>query len=128
MSAFHLDTDFLVLALSRRGAEWNRLVELAGSEARLGMSALAWYAFSRGPRTAAQLARAEVFLGPEGVIPLSREPSTLAGDVYRALGSPRRRANDIVIGMTAAAMGSTLLTCTVRDFTGIPALQLEGVG
>ena len=42
---FHLDTDFLVTALSRSGPERTRLMELAASEAEIQISAIAWYEF-----------------------------------------------------------------------------------
>jgi predicted nucleic acid-binding protein len=47
--------------------------------------------------------------------------------VFRRLGSPRRRAADIAIGVTAAATGAVLLTRNARDFAGIPDLDLEAV-
>ncbi len=48
---YHIDTDFLIFALSAAGPERRRLTQLAGSEAELLMSAIAWYEFCRGPRT-----------------------------------------------------------------------------
>ena len=41
--------------------------------------------------------------------------------------SPRRRAADIAIGVTAAAMDAVLLTRNARDLAGIPDLRLESV-
>jgi hypothetical protein len=52
----HLDTDFLIYALSQTGAERNRLRRAAESEAVLQISAVAWYEFSRGPRLPEQIA------------------------------------------------------------------------
>jgi predicted nucleic acid-binding protein len=109
----HLDTDFLVYALSVRGPERKKLDELARSEAEIEISAVAWYEFSRGPRTAEQLAVARSLFGNEGI---------------RSLGSPRRRAADIAIGVTAAAAGAALLTRNARDFARIPDLRLETAG
>jgi predicted nucleic acid-binding protein len=40
------------------------------------------------------------------------------------LGSPRRRANDIAIGTTAAADEAELWTLNAGDFDGIPNLRL----
>lgn len=51
MSRFHLDTDFLVYALSTRGQERIRLEQLVKSESVIEISAVAWYEFCRGPRT-----------------------------------------------------------------------------
>ncbi len=120
---FHLDTDFLIVALSRAGAERTRLLQLAGSEAEIQISAVAWYEFSRGPRTPDQLAVARSLFFDDGIIPFSEELATIAGEVFRTLGSPRRRAADIAIGVTASSMGAVLLTLNPNDFAGIPHLQ-----
>jgi len=55
------------------------------------------------------------------------DESRAAADVFRSLGSPRRRANDIAIGVTAAAADAVLLTRNARDFAGIPELRVEAV-
>ena len=120
---FHLDTDFLIVALSRAGAERTRLLELAESEAEIQISAVAWYEFSRGPRTPDQLAVARSLFFDDGIIPFSEELATIASEVFRSLGSPRRRAADIAIGVTASSMGAILLTLNRNDFAGVPHLQ-----
>ena len=122
---YHLDTDFLVLALSSAGPERARLLELAESEAEIQISAVAWYEFSRGPRTPEQLAVARSLFFEDGVVPFSEEFATIAAEVFRNLGSPRRRAADIAIGATASCLAATLLTCNAGDFAGIPRLQIE---
>lgn len=124
----HLDTDFLVYALSIRGPERKRLDELAGSEADIEISAVAWYEFSRGPRTAEQLAVARSLFESDGIVPFSEELAAASAEVFRSLGSPRKRAADIAIGVTAAASGASLLTRNARDFARIPGLKLETVG
>jgi predicted nucleic acid-binding protein len=124
----HLDTDFLVYALGVAGPERQRLMELAESDRDIGLSAVAWYEFSRGPRTPEQLATARSLFADDGVVPFSEPIAVTAAEVFRQLGSPRRRAADIAIGVTAAALGATLVTRNARDFAGIPGLELEGVG
>lgn len=123
----HLDTDFLVFALSASGPARRRLLELSESDAELQMSAVAWYEFCRGPRTPEQTAVARSFLGSDGVVPLSQELSELAAQVFRRLGSPRRRAADVAIGVTASTLDALLLTRNEHDFVGIPDLRLEAV-
>lgn len=125
---YHLDTDFLVYALSSAGPERRCLRELADSEAEIQMSAVAWYEFSRGPRTPEQLAVARSFLGEDGVVAFTEATAAEAADVFRRLGSPRRRAADIAIGVTAAIHGALLLTHNSRDFSGIPGLRRETAG
>ncbi len=122
---FHLDTDFLVFALAMAGPERLRLNELADSENQIQMSAVAWYEFSRGPRTPEQLAVGRSFFFEDGIVPFSEELAALSADVFRSLGSPRRRAADIAIGVTAASMEARLLTRNARDFAGIPYLEVK---
>ena len=121
----HLDTDFLVYALSTSGPERRRLLEVADSEATVEMSAVAWYEFSRGPRTPQQLAVARSFFGDDGIVPLSEDLAIEAAECFRRLGSPRKHSADIVIGVTAAMLQAKLLTRNARDFAGIPGLDLE---
>ena len=122
-----LDTDFLIFALSQAGAERNRLRWAAESEAVLQISAVAWYEFCRGPRLPEQIAVARSLFAADGVVPFDEALAAQAAEVFRRLGSPRRRAADIAIGVTAAATAAVLLTRNARDFAGIPDLQLEAV-
>ena len=95
----HLDTDFLVIALGRAGRERRRLVELAESDTTLEISAVAWYQFCRGPRTPAHVAVARsLFDEHRGIVPFSEEIAARAAEIFRRLGSSRRRAADIAIG------------------------------
>ena len=120
----HLDTDYLVYALCRAGPERQHLLSLSESSDEIQMSAVAWYEFCRGPRTPEQLAVARSFFYEDGIIPFSEELAALAADVFRSLGSPRRRAADIAIGVTAASMKATLVTRNQRDFEGLPTLKI----
>ena len=122
----HVDTDFLVKAVTNAGWERRRLLQLADSDRAIEISAVAWYEFSRGPRTPEQIATARGFFAGDGVIPLSEELAASSADTFRHLGSPRRRAADIAIGVTAAARDATLLSRNARDFAGIPGLVVEG--
>ena len=122
-----LDTDFLIYALSQAGAERNRLRRAAESEAVLQLSAVAWYEFCRGPRLPEQIAVARSLFAADGVVPFDEVLAAQAAEVFRRLGSPRRRAADIAIGVTAAATSAVLLTRNARDFAGIPDLELEAV-
>jgi predicted nucleic acid-binding protein len=123
----HLDTDFLVHALAKRGLERDRLIELAESEVDIQMSAVAWYEFSRGPRTPEQLAVARSFFFEDGIVPFSEELAAVSAEVFRGLGSPRKRAADIAIGVTAVAMEALLVTRNARDFAGVPDLEVEAI-
>ena len=127
MTRLHVDTDVLVWGSSYSGPERERLFEALSGGDDLKMSAWAWYEFRRGPRTPEQLAAATVLLGEEGILPVTADVAETSADVFRSLGSPRARAADIVIGVTAALAGATLLTRNARDFAGIPGLAVEVV-
>ena len=125
---YHLDTDFLVYALSSAGPERRRLRAMADSDDEIQMSAIAWYEFSRGPRTPEQLAVARSFLGEEEVLAFSEGTAAQAADVFRRLGSPRKRAADVAIGVTAVVHDAVLVTRNARDFAGIADLRIEAAG
>ena len=124
--AVHLDTDFLIYALGSAGPERRWLQEVAGTGQLIEISATAWYEFSRGPRTAEQLATARAFFSDDGIVPFSERLATIAADVFRQLGSPRRRAADIAIGVTATSRDATLMSLNAKDFAGIPGIRVEG--
>ena len=71
----HLDTDFLIYALETTGWERRRLFEVAESNYALCISAVAWYEFSRGPRTPEQLATAHAPCAEDGVAFYSTKPN-----------------------------------------------------
>ena len=123
--ALHVDTDFLIYALAVPGPERRRLLRVAESGQALGMSAVAWYEFSRGPRTPEQLATARMLFAEDGISPFSEPLAAVTAEVFRRLGSQRRRAADIAIGVTAASHDATLMTRNARDFGGIPGLVVE---
>jgi predicted nucleic acid-binding protein len=125
---YHLDTDFLIYAVTVRGVERDRLQLLARSDAILEVSALAWYEFCRGPRTAEQIAVARNLFGEDGIVALTEAFAVVAGDEFRKLGSPRRRAADVAIGVVARECGATLVTRNRADFHGIDGLVLDAVG
>lgn len=99
-------------------------MELSQTLQQIQMSGLAWYEYCRGPRTPQQLAVARSFLTRDGIVPITEEVAWLAAQVFRSLGSPRTRAGDILIGVTAVLAGALLLTGNPRDFAGIPNLSL----
>ncbi len=124
---FHLDTDFLIWALSTRGAERRRFESLLASAAGIEISAIAWYEFCRGPRSQEQIAVARDAFGVGGVIPFDGVVAERSAELFRRLGSPRKRAADVAIAATALARNATLVTLNARDFRGIDGLTVESV-
>lgn len=123
---YHLDTDFLIRALTWRGrAEFRRLEALAGSDATLEMSSLAWYEFARGPRQPGELALARTLLGPGSILDFTELSAERAGDLFRGRRAKRRRAGDLAIAAVALMRGATLLTGNPRDYEDIDGLVLD---
>ena len=125
VARFHVDTDFLVYALATRGPERTRFRTIAATDAVLEMSAIAWYEFCRGPRTPEQVAVARALFGEAGIVPFSEDLAEVAADHFRRLGSPRKRAADIAIAVSALHRGAVLLTRNVGDFAGVEGLRTE---
>lgn len=127
MKRFHLDTDFLIHALGARGSAWRRLRALNDDDAELEISAIAWYEFLRGPRSPDQLTVARALFQDEGIIALSEMHAERSADLFRRLGSSRKRAADIAIAVAAIDRQAVLLTGNSRDYTGIDGLTLEAM-
>ncbi len=124
MKAVHLDTDFLVKAAATAGQERQQLIQLLEQEVPVGMSAIAWYEFSRGPRTPEQLAVAAFLIEEDDVVAFDAAAAVQAADTFRRAGSPRPRANDIAIGTLAARAGAELWTLNPIDFADVPGLKI----
>ena len=79
---------FLSMPSARRGPERRRLRELLESDREIGISSIAWYEFSRGPRTPEQLAVTRALFADDGVVPFSEGIAAAAAEVFRRLGLP----------------------------------------
>ena len=64
----------------------------------------------------------------DGVVPFSEAIAAEASEAFRRLGSPRKRAAYVAIGVTAAIEDAVLVTRNARDFAGIPGLRIEAAG
>jgi predicted nucleic acid-binding protein len=121
---YHLDTDFMLKAIGAKGPEQTLLRRLSNTDAAIEISAIAWYEFCRGPRSPDQEALARSFLEADGIIPFDEAVAASAADLFRRLGSPRKRAADIAIAATALSRGARLLSANSRDYSGIEGLKL----
>ena len=124
---YHLDTDFLIKALSSHGAEWARLRTLTAADDEVELSALVWFEFARGDRSPQQLAVARDCLDAEGVVEFTEQHADRASDHFRRLGRPRRRAFDVAIAAVALERDATLLTGNLRDYSDVDGLRVERV-
>ena len=124
---YHLDTDFMLKAISAKGPEQTLLRRLSNTDAAIEISAIVWYEFCRGPRSPDQEALARSYLETDGIIPFDEAVAASAADLFRRLGSPRKRAADIAIAATALSRGACLLSANSRDYSGIEGLRLGAV-
>ena len=124
MSRYHLDTEFLVKAMGGSCPERETLRRLSATPAEFEMSAIAWYEFCRGPRLPEQQAVARDYLETDGVVVFDEHVAEGAAEVFRRLGSPRKRAADIAIAVTALMRGARLLSANTRDYSGVDGLLL----
>ena len=117
---YHLDTDFLVKALFAAGPERELLRAISDSPAEIEMSALAWYEFCRGPRLPQQEAVARSYLEIDGVVALDESAATQAAEIFRRLGSSRRRAP--VCSRTAALTSPAFRIAALPAKLAAPAI------
>jgi predicted nucleic acid-binding protein len=122
---YHLDdSDFLLKAIGGKGTEQTLLRRLSNSDAAIEMSAIAWYEFCRGLRAPEQEALARSYLETDGIIQFDEAVASSAADLFRRLGSPRKRAADVAIAATAMSRNARLLSGDTGDYSGIVGLKL----
>ncbi|MBI4576145.1 MAG: type II toxin-antitoxin system VapC family toxin [Planctomycetes bacterium] len=131
-----LDTSFVVELLreaaARREGPATRRLAAAGDEA-LALSVFVLCELEAGAArardTEGERARvAQVVARCEVLYPDERFPSLYGGVAARLLGRGRRPpVMDILIGLSSALAGATLITRERRGFTDIPDLRVERV-
>ena len=99
----HLDTSFLIRALSANSAQDKQLREWIADGVKLGMSAIGWIEFLCGPLDSGQLALAAAIVGePE---PFVLEDSSRAAELFNRAGRRRGSLVDCMIAATAIRTG-----------------------
>jgi len=119
----HLDTSFLIRALSANSSEDRNLREWIAGGVKLAISCIGWSEFLCGPLDAPQLALAVAIIGePE---PFILEDSVLAVKLFNGSGRRRGSLIDCIIAATAIRTGAGLATSNREDFKRFPGLRLE---
>jgi predicted nucleic acid-binding protein len=120
----HLDTSFLIDALTeaRRSAAVLRSVIDRGE--RVAVSTIALYEWLRGPRLPEEIAAQQGLLPVETAIPFGPDEAVLAARLYRTLVGTRQRVADLAIAACAVTHGAALWTLNPGDFRDIPDLSL----
>ena len=120
----HVDTSFLIYALTTDFPGVDSLEEAVERGHRLRLSTLALFEWLRGPRTDEELLLQEKFTPAADAIPFGVAEARAAAKVYRALSRARRRDVDIAIAACAIEHEAALWTLNPQDFKDIPGLRL----
>lgn len=120
----HLDTSALIHACSGRRSGLSTIAELVQARARLEISALVWYEWRRGPRTADDLELQGRLLPTAEIRPFGPAEAEIAARLYAEVRRPRGRDIDLAIAASALAQGAHLWTLNRADFEDIPGLRL----
>jgi predicted nucleic acid-binding protein len=119
----HLDTSFLIRALSAHSREDRELRGWIAAGVALRMSCIAWGEFLCGPLNARQLALAAAIVGePE---PFVAQDSVQAAELFNRSGRRRGSFIDCMIAATAIRSAARLATANRADFKRFPGLLLE---
>jgi predicted nucleic acid-binding protein len=117
-----LDTNYLILGLTRDSRESKALVRWYQSGEALVVPMAAWYEFLCGPVKPAQIAAIRGFLTE--IISFSETQAQIAAEIFEATGRKRSLKIDAMIAATAIAAGATLATNNQKDFKVFPRLRL----
>jgi len=119
----HLDTSFLIRALSPNSGEDRQLRGWMADGVRLGMSAIGWTEFLCGPLDQQQLALAAAIISePE---PFIVQDSIQTADLFNRSGRRRGSLLDCMIAAIAIRVGASLATANRNDFRRFSGLRLE---
>jgi len=118
----HLDTSFLIRALTRGSREDTRLRGWIGANEPLGMSTVAWAEFLCGPVDKAALSVAAVVI--ERQSRFTGEMATIAARLFNGSGRRRGTMVDCMIAATALAEEAAVATSNLDDFRRFEAFGL----
>ncbi len=119
----HLDTNYLIGALTAGLPEEVQLLGWLGSRRPLSISAAAWAEFLCGPVSPTDVVTAAALLGDP--LPLGPREATLAAHYFTASGRRRGTLVDCMIAATAMTAGAALATANVDDFRRVIPLGLR---
>lgn len=118
----HLDTSFLIGALTPGSREDARLREWIGANEPLGMSTVAWAEFLCGPVDEAALSVASVVVGRQSRF--TEETAAIAARLFNGSGRRRGTMVDCMIAATALAEEAAVATSNPDDFRRFEAFGL----
>ena len=122
----HIDTSFLIRALTKGSSEARRLRRWLGDGESLGISAISWTEFLCGPVDTEEMELATDILREQ--VPFLPKDSIMAARLFNLNGRRRGSLTDCMIAATAIRCGAALATSDLADFRQLAPLGLKLVG
>jgi len=110
----HLDTDFLIRALTRGTDQDEQLREWCKTYQPIATSAIAWAEFLCGPVDADQMDLATRLIAQR--VAFAEEDARLASRLFNESGRRRGSLTDCMIAASAIRLASPLATLNAEDF------------
>ena len=110
----HLDTSFLIRALTRGTPEDRTLRRWIGDGEQLGISAIAWAEFQCGPLTQAELATVAAIITNH--LPFTKNDAEPAARLFNESGRRPGSLIDCMIAAAALADDASIATANPADF------------
>ncbi len=122
----HVDTSFLIRALTKGSSEDRRLRNWLRDGESLGISAISWTEFLCGPVDEEEVELATYVLREQ--VPFLPRDSIVAARLFNLNGRRRGSLTDCMIAATAIRCDAALATSDVADFRELASLGLKMVG
>jgi len=119
----HLDTSFLIRALTRGSPEDRRLRAWLQEATTVGISAVPWAEFLCGPVDAEDVALAARIVGDP--VEFTAEDSSGTARLFTLAGRRRGSLTDCMIAAVALRVGASMATTNPGDFRRFEAAGLE---
>jgi predicted nucleic acid-binding protein len=119
----HLDTSFLIRALTRGSPEDRRLRAWLQEATTVGISAVSWAEFLCGPVDAEDVALAARIVGDP--VEFTAEDSSGTARLFNLAGRRRGSLTDCMIAAVALRVGASMATTNPGDFGRFEAAGLE---
>jgi predicted nucleic acid-binding protein len=114
MPVIHLDTNFLILAVSRDTLESRKIDKWLSEEREIGLSAVAWTEFQCGPVSDRAVHAAALLTGKP--VAFDGLDAVTASGLFNFGGRRRNSIVDCMLAAVAIRSGAAFATNNLRDF------------
>ena len=122
----HIDTSFLIRALTKRSSEDLQLRHWLRDGESLGISTISWTEFLCGPVDEEEVELATDILREQ--VPFLPSDSVVTARLFNQSGRRRGSLTDCMIAATAIRCDAALATSDLADFRGLASLGLKIAG